>query len=303
MHEVLREVLERYLTEKEQSFAGNELAQKLRREFPKVLYQLLSDKARYKVSGSAGQGQWTDCPWIAIFDILVTKTPQSGYYPVFLFKADMSGVYLSLNQGVTEVKELYKRTAKDVLELSASNYRAKIDIEEKDVLEIDLVSRTSNARLYTSGNIVARYYSANDLPNAEELKADIFYYLKLYEELAFNDPAFNEEQNLTATEKKQYRFHYRVERNADISKKVKKAKGYTCEACNFNFEDKYGELGREFIEAHHLIPISSLDPGTFQVNLKKDFAVLCSNCHKMIHKLEDASDIKRLRRIIKQNRA
>lgn len=283
MHEVLREVLEGYLTEKAQSFAGNELAQKLRKEFPKVLYQLLSDKARYKVSGSAGQGQWTDCPWIAIFDILVTKTPQSGYYPVFLFKADMSGVYLSLNQGVTEIKEQYKRTA-------------------KDVLGINLASKTSNAKLYTSGNIVARYYSANDLPSTEELKADIFHYLKLYEELSFNDPGFDEEQDTTAIEKKQYRFHYRVERNTDISKKVKKAKGYICEACDFNFEDKYGELGREFIEAHHLIPISSLGLGTFQVDLKKDFAVLCSNCHRMIHKLEDASDIKALRRIIKENK-
>jgi 5-methylcytosine-specific restriction protein A len=298
MENLLREPIENYLVAKEGIFAGNELADKLRKGFPQMISGLLTDKIRYKVIGSPGKGNWTDCPWIAILDTLITKTPQSGYYPVFIFKADMTGVYLSLNQGVTEVKGDYKRETKNVLRIRADDFRAKIDIKPQDLLEINLESDTPNAKLYEAGNIVARYYEANKLPNSESLRTDILYFLKLYEELSFNDNQIDEEKGLTAIERKQYRLHFRIERNSSISKKVKEAKGYICEACNFDFRTKYGDLGKNFIEAHHLIPISSLDIGQYQINILKDFAVLCSNCHSMIHRLENPSNIELLKSIV-----
>ncbi|PRY14804.1 5-methylcytosine-specific restriction protein A [Pontibacter ummariensis] len=299
MERLLREPIENYLTQKRQAFAGNPLADQLRHEFPEILSRIVSDQTRYKVVGSPGKGNWTDCPWIAILDTLVTDTAQSGYYPVFLFKADMSGVYLSLNQGVTEVKDYYKREARNVLKLRAEDYRAKIDIDTNDLFEISLNSTNSNARLYEAGNIVARYYPADNLPNETELITDILHFLHLYEELNFNDTHIDENEGLTAIEKKQYRLHFRIERNSRISKKVKKYKGYICEACEFDFTIKYGDLGRNFIEAHHLTPISDLGVGQHQINIQTDFAVLCSNCHSMIHRLDDPSNLTHLRHIIK----
>lgn len=301
MNRILREPIENYLTQKQLTFGGNQLADKLRNEYPNLIAQILPDKTRYKVTGSPGKGKWTDNPWIAILDTLITETPQSGYYPVFIFKSDMSGVYLSLNQGVTEVREYYKRDAKNVLRLRAEDFRAKIDIANNDLLEIELNSTSTNARLYQAGNIVAKYYSAHNLPNVAELTVDILHYLHLYEELTFNDTQINEKKDLTAIEKKQYRLHFRIERNSGISKKVKNFKGYICEACNFDFMSKYGELGRQFIEAHHLTPIASLGIGQFQINIQTDFAVLCSNCHSMIHRLDDPSDLEQLRNIMRQN--
>ena len=300
MNRILREPIENYLTQKQLTFAGNQLAHSFRNEYPNLLAQILPDQTRYKVAGSPGKSKWTDNPWIAILDTLITDTPQSGYYPVFIFKSDMSGVYLSLNQGVTKVKEYYKRETKNVLKLRAEDFRAKIDIDESDLLEIDLKSNSLNAKLYSAGNIIARYYSADNLPNLAELAADVLRFLHLYEELTFNDTQIDEKKNLTAIEKKQYRLHFRIERNSGVSKKVKKFKGYICEACDFNFVDKYGELGRQFIEAHHLTPIANLDIGQFQINIKNDFAVLCSNCHSMIHRLEDPSDLDQLKQIIRQ---
>jgi 5-methylcytosine-specific restriction enzyme A len=298
MENILREPLTDYLAEKQTSFGGNKLADKFRHLFPESIAAIIPDKNRYKVVGSPGQGQWTECPWIAIFDILITDSAQSGYYPVFLFRADMSGVYLSLNQGVTEVRDYYKRDAKNVLRLRAQDFRAKIDLASDDLLEIDLKAK-GDARFYEDGNIIARYYPTNNLPNEEIIKTDIFRYLNLYEELAFNDTQLNEKRNLTAIEKKQYRLHFRIERNSAISKKVKDVKGYVCEACTFDFKTKYGELGDKFIEAHHLKPISSLGIGQFQVNVQKDFAVLCSNCHSMIHRLDEQSDLDKLRKALK----
>ena len=66
------------------------------------------------------------------------------------------------------------------------------------------------------------------------------------------------------------------------------------------FDEFYGEIGKDFIESHHLKPISEIEIGEFKIDLKNDFAVLCSNCHRMIHKLEDPSDINKLKEIIKK---
>lgn len=53
----------------------------------------------------------------------------------------------------------------------------------------------------------------------------------------------------------------------------------SCEACGFSFADKYGDLGATYCEVHHRNPVAS---GVRRVRTK-DLAVLCSNCHRMIH--------------------
>ena len=54
---------------------------------------------RLRVSGS-GQSL-PIVPWIALLDEEVTKTAKSGQYLVYLYRADLSLVYLSMNQGAT----------------------------------------------------------------------------------------------------------------------------------------------------------------------------------------------------------
>lgn len=68
--------------------------------------------------------------------------------------------------------------------------------------------------------------------------------------------------------------------------------GYVCQVCGTNFEETYGELGKEFIEVHHLHPVAQ---GERQVNPIEDLIPLCSNCHSMIHRMEDVSDWQGLR--------
>ena len=57
----------------------------------------------------------------------------------------------------------------------------------------------------------------------------------------------------------------------------------------------YGEIGEGFIEAHHLKPLHTLTGEKVALDPVKDFAVLCSNCHKMIHRSEFVSDVKEFR--------
>ncbi|WP_026836544.1 HNH endonuclease [Gillisia sp. JM1] len=55
-----------------------------------------------------------------------------------------------------------------------------------------------------------------------------------------------------------------------------------CQVCEFDFEQEYGEIGADFIEAHHTIPVSEMQPG--HITKIEDLAMLCPNCHRMAHK-------------------
>lgn len=68
-----------------------------------------------------------------------------------------------------------------------------------------------------------------------------------------------------------------------------------CEACGFDFSKVYGELGRGFCEIHHRTPLSSSE-GAVRTALG-DLAVLCSNCHRMIHRTEPMPSVEDFSRI------
>jgi len=62
-----------------------------------------------------------------------------------------------------------------------------------------------------------------------------------------------------------------------------------CSACSFGFEDFYGEIGRGYIEIHHLKPIFAYEDSLEQ-NINEaleNVAPVCSNCHRMIHRKSD----------------
>jgi 5-methylcytosine-specific restriction enzyme A len=55
-----------------------------------------------------------------------------------------------------------------------------------------------------------------------------------------------------------------------------------CEVCKFDFAAVYGDHGNGFIECHHTKPVSELEVGA--TTKLSDLALLCSNCHRMIHR-------------------
>ncbi len=57
--------------------------------------------------------------------------------------------------------------------------------------------------------------------------------------------------------------------------------------CDFNFELKYGERGKDYIEVHHINPISSHEGMEVEINPETDLVPVCSNCHRMIHRRHD----------------
>lgn len=79
------------------------------------------------------------------------------------------------------------------------------------------------------------------------------------------------------------RIHLRRERSRKLVEAFKATlSDPSCEACGMRFSEVYGRLGAGYIEAHHRIPISSLNDGS-RTNIT-DLAALCANCHRIIHR-------------------
>ncbi len=73
-----------------------------------------------------------------------------------------------------------------------------------------------------------------------------------------------------------------------------------CAVCNFDFEKKYGEIGKGFIHVHHLTPVSKIGK-TYQVDPINDLIPVCPNCHSMLHKEEPPLTIDELKLLLKNN--
>ena len=96
-----------------------------------------------------------------------------------------------------------------------------------------------------------------------------------------------------------YRRHRTRERDRRVAKSKKasvlKATGrLECEVCGFDFAAAYGDLGEGFIECHHTVPLAESGPTTTKL---ADLALLCSNCHRMVHRRQPFATVQDLRAI------
>ncbi len=73
--------------------------------------------------------------------------------------------------------------------------------------------------------------------------------------------------------------------------------GAICQACDFNFETKYGEIGKGFIHVHHKIDLATIGE-SYQVDPINDLIPVCPNCHAMLHTETPAMSIGKLKQII-----
>lgn len=94
----------------------------------------------------------------------------------------------------------------------------------------------------------------------------------------------SELENIVYKEGKiQVKFGSKFERNPHLRQKAIDIHGTTCKVCGFNFEEVYGDIGKNFIEIHHIKPMYIIRKEV-SVNPNTDLIPLCSNCHKMVHR-------------------
>lgn len=75
--------------------------------------------------------------------------------------------------------------------------------------------------------------------------------------------------------------------------------GLSCEACGFDFSHTYGDRGNGFIECHHTKPVSDLKSG--EKTKISDLSLLCSNCHRMIHRKKPWLSVEQLKALLSKS--
>ncbi|MFF3319357.1 HNH endonuclease [Streptomyces sp. NPDC003035] len=100
-------------------------------------------------------------------------------------------------------------------------------------------------------------------------------------------PEVEEEDDYSAPEGRLLlRRHQARERNKSLRKKkiasvLQRGGRLECEACGFDFEQVYGDRGAGYIECHHVVPLHEAGEGRTKLS---DLALICANCHRMIHR-------------------
>jgi len=103
--------------------------------------------------------------------------------------------------------------------------------------------------------------------------------------------------SLSKEGEKRLRLHLYSERKPQNAKaKKQSAPSLNCEICGFSFLNCYGQLAETFCEVHHLTPLRSLKDAT-KINLG-DLAILCSNCHRVVHMRYPPFELKDVRDMI-----
>ncbi|MDP1677531.1 MAG: EVE domain-containing protein [Bacteroidota bacterium] len=100
-----------------------------------------------------------------------------------------------------------------------------------------------------------------------------------------------------------YAVHRKRERNSKLikeakSQEYKKNGKLICKVCGFDFSKAYGKIGDGYIEAHHSIPVSELNEDS--LTRIEDVILVCSNCHRMLHRRRPWLTINELTDLLKR---
>lgn len=98
----------------------------------------------------------------------------------------------------------------------------------------------------------------------------------------FDEPGIEEaEEGKILTRLHRYRERSRTLVEAKKKEVMQKQGCLQCEACGFDFAQKYGSAGDGIIDVHHTKPVHTLVPG--QKTKLSELALLCANCHRVVH--------------------
>lgn len=194
LRDYLQKVLLEYRFQKNNSFKSNEFSKFIRDRVQDIIPDYLFSRDEYKIHASCGQGNWAEIPWVAVFYKDLSSSAQKGYYIVYLFRADGSGVYVSLNQGYTRFTKLFKsKEARKKIDKVSKYWHANLNfLSNKNnpgftVEPIDLKSKNKGGlpEGYELGNICSKFYSVDEFLSIsnEKLLTDLEYLKMMFAEL------------------------------------------------------------------------------------------------------------------------
>lgn len=311
MRNELSLVATEYLNASRETFSAHRIARHLRADIPAAIRDHMPEEyGDLIIKGSAGQGVWAAVPWIAFFDPLVTDSATYGFYVVYLYSADMTQLYLSLNQGTTAVyHEFGPRYGRQVLQSRADLMFNRVEEHSKPRMTRSIVLESDGplARGYEAGHAVGYAYDLTNLPSDAAMAVELANVLRLYRYLVFRGGVTPSDTLLETggakdiEEAHRYQLVRRLERNPKVRNQVLAAKVAECEGCGLVPAKDYAlPNSRVPLDVHHLTPVSDLQDGErLTYKIPDDFAVLCPTCHRVVHQMEDPGDIQTLRQAVR----
>jgi 5-methylcytosine-specific restriction enzyme A len=275
---------------------------------------LLHEKAgipneKYLIEGSIGQGNPVEIPWIGVFDKDITRSAQHGYYIVYRFKSDMSGVYLSLIQGWNQFEKKFGlRKGRNEITQNAKYAKSLLKGDQGfSYYPIDLNAKNYLGKGSELGTICSVYYAADNMPSDTDLINDLRNLIGVYRELkglvgtdifniqgVINEDKFQEvlqkarrkelgEGGIPKQEQRNSSTSSSWVRDPNISFTALENANFKCENDNTHVTFMSDKTGHQFVEAHHLIPIEFQGEFEFSIDVPENIISLCPNCHRAFH--------------------
>jgi len=341
MKETLLEILNNYLSAKNTHFAGNILASFIRQTAPPTISAKAAITTKYKIQGSAGQATWAEIPWISIFDSQITTSAQKGYYIVYLFRSDMSGVYLSLNMGWTQFERKFKsigQAQQMILDTAvACRELIRSSLTEFSYEPIDLITNRNLGKGYELGHICGKLYSKDYIPDDRVLVDDLRNLIGVYRELRghvnrkeitnlameylkeqaeredWEDVGYQAEVAeaapidipITPQEKPEHievKGREKWKTNPGHAKACLINSRYKCEV-NPDHQTFISQVtNNNYVEAHHLIPMEFQERFLYSLDIPANIMSMCPNCHKLLHHARHIDKVKLLSLLLEKRR-
>jgi hypothetical protein len=146
----------------------------------------IKNRPNLHIEGSVGQGNWARVPWIAFLDDRETNSTQRGVYPVYLFREDMTGFFMTFNQGVYKLKKkhgtpesrrILRVRAQQLREFCAGLQTLQFSLDDK----IDLHASPGIAKDYEVSTVAYKFYAKGQVPSDQTLLQDVDKILEVYD--------------------------------------------------------------------------------------------------------------------------
>lgn len=326
LKEAFLKALSEYSTATLTAFGGNPVAIYLRSDLPQLIQSSAVIPFRFRVYGSAGSGRWAEIPWVAVLDRSITTSVEEGYYIVYLFKADMSGVYLSLNQGYVQYEKRYGvRFGREKLVQTATGFRLALrsSLSDFTISSINLNARNNLGIGYEKGHICGKYYPVDNIPEDVELIDDLRNLIGVYRELkgvvgssvfneidliSSNDESFQEETDevvpivisegpLPRPAPVQVGGRTQYKRNPQRAKLALQNADYKCELNQEHMTFTRRTTLRQFMETHHFVPMEFQSDIEVDLDVPENIVSLCPTCHKLLHLSKNDERLPKLERL------
>ncbi len=143
-------------------------------------------RGKYLVKFSCGQGRLSDVPWICIFNTSITEKAGKGLYICILFRADMSGFYIEIINGMQYFKDTFGANSLMNLNKISHYFRRQINTDKFNLYNIDLgVKKGTRGEAYEFGTVIAKFYEKSNF-DIIGLKKDLDDILLIYDGLVEN---------------------------------------------------------------------------------------------------------------------